>query len=66
VASSADGSKLVAVVYNGQIYTSTAGSTTTVGVGGFVSGNQGAALELLYVGSNQFITTSQQGTLFAY
>jgi hypothetical protein len=71
VASSADGSKLVAVVDGGQIYTSAPAygsptSTTTVGTGGYLTGGQGTALELQYVGSGQWLPLSHEGTIFAY
>jgi hypothetical protein len=71
VASSADGSKLVAVVDGGQIYTSAPAygsptSTTTVGTGGYLTGGQGTALELQYVGSGQWLPLSHEGSIFAY
>jgi hypothetical protein len=71
VASSADGSKLVAVVNGGQIYTSAPAygsptSTTTVGTGGYLTGGQGTALELQYVGSGQWLPLSHEGSIFAY
>ena len=61
VASSADGSKLVAVVVGGQIYTSTA--TTTLGMGGSISGGASDAIELQYVGNGMFNVSSHEGTL---
>jgi hypothetical protein len=71
VASSADGSKLVACVYDGQIYTSTpiqasVNSSTRVGTTGYLRGEQGAAIELQYVGNNQFLPISYTGTIFGY
>jgi hypothetical protein len=71
VASSADGTKLVACVYGGRIYTSgtaqaSPASTTTVGTSGYLTGGQGAAIELQHVGNSQFLPISHEGTLFAY
>ena len=65
VASSADGSKVVAVVYSGQIYTS-AQATTTPGVSGYLLGGQNTAIELQYIGNNQFLPLSHEGAFFAY
>ena len=65
VASSADGSKLVAVVYGGQIYTSGL-ATTTPGVSGYLLGGQNTAIELQYIGNNQFLPLSHEGAFFAY
>ncbi|MBI1766735.1 MAG: hypothetical protein HYR56_35460 [Acidobacteria bacterium] len=63
VASSADGSKLVALVRNGQIYTSapSAGGNTTVGVAGSLTGGQSTAIELQYIGNGQFLPLSYVG-----
>ena len=71
VASSADGSKLVACVSGGQIYPFAAallapGSSTTVGPTGYLTGGQGAVIELQYVGNNQFLPLSHEGTIFGY
>ena len=68
VASSADGGKLVAVTFGGQIYTAGEGYTgsSTAGTGGYLTASRGASLELLYTGSGQFFITSQQGTIFPY
>jgi hypothetical protein len=65
VASSADGGKLVAVVYGGQIYTS-GPATTTPGVSGYLLGGQNTAIELQYIGNNQFLPLSHEGAFFAY
>src|SRR5260370_42513143 len=64
VASSADGSKLVAVVQGGQIYTSTPSffSSTTAGMAGYLTGGQFAAIELQYIGNGQFLELSHEGT----
>ncbi len=64
VASSSDGTKLVAWVYGGQIYTYQ--QSTTVGATGYVTGEQGAAIELQYVGNNQFLPLSYVGTILGY
>jgi photosystem II stability/assembly factor-like uncharacterized protein len=61
VASSADGSKLVAVENEGYIYVTV--SATTLGTGGALVGDQGAAVELQYVGNGQFIPLSHEGAL---
>lgn len=70
VASSSDGSKLIAVVENGQIYTSTPPSATpgatTAGTAGSLTGGQGSAIELQYIGNNQFMPISHEGTIFGY
>ncbi|HEU6447413.1 MAG TPA: hypothetical protein VFV23_03120 [Verrucomicrobiae bacterium] len=72
VASSADGSKLAAVIFNassGGIYTSQSSiqtTTTTVGTSGFITGGQGTAVELQYIGNNQWMPVSSAGTIWAY
>ena len=68
VASSSDGSKLVAVVYNGLIYTSVPSSvsSTTSGTAGYLLGNPNAAIELLYLGNNQFLPISHEGIIQAF
>ena len=53
VASSSDGTKLVAVVDGGQIYTATDGASST-GMAGYLTGGHNAAVELLYVGGGKF------------
>jgi hypothetical protein len=66
VASSADGTKLVAGVSNGQIYTTPlipTGGTTTAGTDGSLNGYQGAAIELQYIGNNQLLVLSQAGAI---
>ena len=63
VASSADGSHRVAVGSPG-IYTSLFGVQTTTGTAGSISGSQGDAIELQYVGNGVFIVlddTSNSG-----
>ena len=76
VTSSADGSRMVASEYGnnlvgGQIYTSaavplSAVSSTIVGTTGYLSGVQGAAIELQYVGNNQFFPISHEGSIVGY
>jgi hypothetical protein len=51
VASSSDGSKLVAVAENGSIYTST-NNRTTAGSAGSLTGSQYDAIRLQYIGGN--------------
>ena len=64
-ASSGDGAKLAAVVYGGQIYTS-GSATTTPGVSGYLLGGQNSAIELQYIGNNQFLPLSHEGAFTAY
>ena len=64
VASSSDGTKLVAGMHNGQIYTSVA--TTTAGTGGYLTGDSDAAIELQYIGNDQWRALSHEGTITAY
>ena len=72
IASSADGAKLAAAVNNtsgGGIYVSQASpqtTTTTVGTTGYIIGGQGSAVELQYIGNNQFMPVSSAGTIWAY
>ncbi len=65
ITSSSDGSILAATVYGGNIYVSAQG-TTTIGTGGFLAGSQHSAIELMYVGNNQFLPLSSEGTIRAY
>ena len=61
-ACSADGTKLAIVVGNGgQIYIST--SMTTSGASGYVTGGQGSAIELQYVGNGEFMAISYAGKI---
>jgi hypothetical protein len=64
VASSSNGNKLVAAVYGGYLYTST-GNTTT-GTGGYLTGYQGSAIELQYIGNSQFLPINHEGSILAY
>jgi hypothetical protein len=68
VTSSADGSKLAAAVNGGSIYVSQTSvqTTTTPGATGFITGGQGSAVELQYIGNNQFMPVSFAGTIWAY
>ena len=61
IASSSDGTKLGAVVYGGQIYTSI--PRTTAGTAGSISGAQYDAIELQYIGNNTFMVLSHEGYL---
>jgi hypothetical protein len=73
VASSASGTTLAAGINNtisGGIYTSQASTqtaaTTTVGTGGFINGSQGSAVELQYIGNNQFMPVSYSGSIWSH
>jgi hypothetical protein len=71
VAGSSECDKLAAGVNGGQIYVSEAPSltsttTTTPGTSGYLTGGQGTALELQYLGNNQFFPLSHEGPIFAY
>ena len=63
VASSSDGTKLAAVVFIGQIYTSLIGNNTTPGTAGNISGNQYEAIRLQYMGNNIFTILSHEGDI---
>ena len=60
VASSADGTKLVAALEGGNIYTAVASSVLT---SGSISGSQYAAVELQHIGNGQFIPLSSIGAI---
>lgn len=72
VASSSDGSKAAAVINNSLmtgnfgIFGSQAGSqsVTTAGTAGYISGAQASAVELQYIGNNQFMPVSFYGTIW--
>ena len=64
IASSADGFRLAAVVNGGRIYTSS--PNTTPGTAGYLSGSQGTAIELQYIGNGQFLPLSHEGTMTAF
>ena len=66
---SADGTRLAAVVnaltggiYIGQAAAQTTSTTST----GYLSGGQGTAVELQYIGNNQWMPVSVSGTIWAY
>jgi hypothetical protein len=69
VASSVDGTKLVACDMSGQIYTYSTNSftmgDTTIGTGGYLSGSQNDAVELQYIGADTFLPLSHEGSLGA-
>jgi hypothetical protein len=69
ICGSADGSRLAAGVYNGRIYYSSLSQTTlnstTSGVNGFLTGPQGSAVELQYIGNGKFMPVSSSGTIWA-
>jgi len=67
LASSADGSTLVAGVNSstGGIYYSTPSTQSITSTNGFLTGSQGSAVELQYIGNNQFMPVSAVGTLWA-
>jgi len=71
ITSSADGSKLAAVINSatsGGIYTMQASvqTTTTTGTSGGITGGQGAAVELQYIGNGQFMPVSSAGIIWAF
>jgi hypothetical protein len=70
ILTSADGSKLAALVDNstaGGIYYSTSStqSTTSASASASISGPQGSAVELQYIGNNQWIPVSSAGSIWA-
>ncbi len=69
LASSADGNHLAGAVNSsgGNIYYSGSAAQTSslVGTNGFISGGQGSAVELQYIGNNQFMPVSAVGTIWA-
>ena len=67
VASSSDGGTLAAGVFGGGLYSLQASfqTTTTQGTNGSLSGVQGSAVELQYIGNNQFMPVSSAGILWA-
>jgi len=70
IASSADGGRLAATVHNlgGGLYISQASvqTATTPGINGYISGGQGTAIELQYIGNGQFMPVSSFGSIWAY
>jgi hypothetical protein len=67
IGSSADGSKLVAGLNPGGLYYSQTSLqySTTPGTNGIISGMQGSAVELQYIGNNKFMPVSSAGTIWA-
>ena len=69
IASSADGTSLAAAVYNtaSGIYVSQASTqaSSLTGTNGFISGGQGTAVELQYIGNGKFMPVSSAGTIWA-
>jgi hypothetical protein len=68
IASSADGGKLAATILGGIIYYSQTSlqTTTTIGTNGYISGVQGSAVELQYIGNGEFMPVSSAGTIWAH
>ena len=65
ITSSSDGNEVVAVIAGGQIFTSSGWNSTTSGTSGFLSGDQGDAVELQYLGGGQFGILSSSGSISA-
>jgi hypothetical protein len=66
VAMSAAGTKVVAAVFGGSIFTyNSLGLTTTPGPAGSLRGGQYSAVELQYIGDGQFLPLSSVGALIA-
>ncbi len=67
LASSDDGTKLAGAVNtaSGGIYYSTATTASTVGTNSFITGSQGSAVELQYIGNGQFMPVSSTGSIWA-
>jgi hypothetical protein len=70
VAASADGSKVAAGIYNttaGGIYYSVSGtqSSTSTNSNASITGPQGSAVELQYIGNNQWMPVSSAGQIWA-
>jgi hypothetical protein len=67
IASSAAGNTLAAGIFGGGIYYAQASvqTTTTTGTSGGIAGVQGSAVELQYIGNNQFMPLSSTGTIWA-
>lgn len=65
--SSADGTKLVgaANIASGGIFYSSPSTQSTTSTNGVLIGSQGAAVELQYIGNNQFMPVSSVGTIWA-
>ena len=67
IAVSADGTRLAATVNGGQIYVSdNLNPVTTTGVTGYLLGEPNAAVELQYIGNNQFLPISHEGLIIGF
>ena len=67
ICSSADGTRLAAGINVGPIYYTSASpqTMTSSGTNGRISGAQGSAVELQYIGNNQWMPVSSTGTIWA-
>jgi hypothetical protein len=69
IASSSDGTSLAAAVYaaSSGIYVSQASTqaSSMTGTNGFISGGQGTAVELQYIGNGKFMPVSSAGSIWA-
>jgi hypothetical protein len=68
VAMSADGTKQFASAAGVGGFVSSSNSTygSSTGAAGYLTGGQYSAIELLYIGNNQFMLRSHEGTILAY
>jgi hypothetical protein len=64
ICSSVDGSRLLAAINGGVLYTSSA--ATTIGASGFLTGTQYSNVELQYIGSGQWMVLSFAGSFSAF
>jgi hypothetical protein len=65
VAVSGNGRKIITITWGGQIYIYTFGYSTP-GADGYLTGSQGCALELQYIGNGQWIPLSHEGSITAF
>jgi photosystem II stability/assembly factor-like uncharacterized protein len=67
VCTSGDGTHIAAGISTGGIYyaSTTAQTSTTTGTGGYLSGSQGSAVELQYLGNGEFMPVSSAGSFRA-
>ncbi len=71
IACSTDGTRFFATVASGQILVATPPSitpatTTTPGTAGYLTGGQGTAIQLLYIGNGRFFPVSHEGRIAAF
>ena len=68
ITSSADGGKLAGTILGGGIYYSQTSpqTSTTTGTNGYISGIQGSAVELQYIGGGKFMPVSSAGIIWAH